>query len=198
MKQGKSPVSEYVASFEALSKYGLEFISTSYKKNMKFVSGLKKYLKKSLMLQLKLSFEELVDSALHLEAIEKECDSGDDVEVRKNPNKKKFPFHKQGFFPSKKKKPIESGSNSQSAGTPSIRKCFNCGSPDHMIRACLKPLFCRYCKNEGHHVSSCPTVPANAKSGKLYVDKASGGSSQPRGNSPSILDGIIMFCDHSI
>ena len=58
LKQGKSSVSEYVASFEALSQYGLEFISTSYKKNLKFVSGLKKYLKKSLLLQLKLSFEE--------------------------------------------------------------------------------------------------------------------------------------------
>ena len=92
LKKGKSSVSDYVSSFEALSKYGLEYISTPYKKNLKFVSGLKKYLKKSLMLQLKLSFEELVDSALHLEAVEKEIDSGDDVEVRKNPNKKQFPF----------------------------------------------------------------------------------------------------------
>ena len=104
LKQGESSVSEYVASFEALSKYGLEFISTSYKKNLKFVSGLKKYLKKSLLLQLKLSFEELVDSALHLETVEKECDSDVDVEVSKNPNKKRFPFHRPNSSSNKKKK----------------------------------------------------------------------------------------------
>ena len=69
-----------------MSKYGLEYISTSYKKNLKFVFGLKKYLKKSLMLQLKISFEELVDVALHLEAVEKEHDSSDKVEGPKIPN----------------------------------------------------------------------------------------------------------------
>ena len=100
---------------------------------MKFVSGLKKYLKKSLLLHLKLSFEDLVDSALHLETIEKECDSGDDVEVSKNPNKKLFLFQKSRSFPSKKKKTGSSNSQPQSARTPFIRKYFNCGSPDHMI-----------------------------------------------------------------
>ena len=157
--------------------YGLEFISTSYKKNLKFVSGLKKYLKKSLLLQLKLSFKELVDSALHLETVEKECDSGDDVEVSRNSNKRQFPFQKSRSFPSKKKKTGSSNSQPQSVGTPFIRKCFNCGSPDHMIRACPKPLFCRYCKKEGHHVSTCPTVPAVAMSSKLYAAKASEGPS---------------------
>ena len=106
LKQGESSVSEYVASFEALSKYGLEFISTSYKKNLKFVSGLKKYLKKSLLLQLKLSFEELVDSALHLETVEKECDSGNEVEVRKNPDKKQSPLDEREFSLPRKKSPL--------------------------------------------------------------------------------------------
>lgn len=197
LKQGKSSVSEYVASFEALSKYGLEFISTSYKKNLKFVSGLKKYLKKSLLLQLKLSFEELVDSALHLETIEKECDSDVDVEVSKNPNKRPFPIQKKPF-PSKKKKTGGPSSQPQSSGTPFVRKCFNCGSPDHIIRACPKPLFCRYCKREGHRSSTCPIAPNNSSSGKLNVANASGGPSQSKGISPSILEGSILFYDHSI
>ena len=64
MKQGKSSVSDYVASFEALSKYRVEFINTPRKKNLRFVEGLKKYLKNVLLLQLNLPFEELVDSAI--------------------------------------------------------------------------------------------------------------------------------------
>jgi len=63
-----------------------------YKKNQKFVSRLKKYLKKSSMLHLKLPFEELVDSALHLEAVEKGKDSDEEIEVCTNSNKKRFPF----------------------------------------------------------------------------------------------------------
>lgn len=74
------------------------------KKNLKLVSGFKKYLKKSLMLQLKVSFDELVNSALHLEAVEKEKDSSNEVEVRKNPYKKKFPFRRSKPFPPTMKK----------------------------------------------------------------------------------------------
>ena len=84
LKQGKSSVSDYVSSFEALSKYGLEFIATPYKRNLKFVEGLKKYLKRHLMLQLELSFEKLVDAALHLESVEMEH-SDDDRGGSKNP-----------------------------------------------------------------------------------------------------------------
>ena len=149
------------------------------------------------MLQLKLSFEELVDSALHLGTVEKECDSDFDVEVSKNPNKKPFPFQKKSF-PSKKKKTGGSSSQPQSSGTPFVRKCFNCGSSDHIIRACSNPLFCRYCKKEGHHVSTCPTVSAVAKSSKLYAAKNSEGPAQPKGISPSILEGSFLFHDHSI
>lgn len=57
-----------------------------------------KSLKKSLMLQLKLSFEELVDLVLHLKAVKKERENGNEIEVRKNPNKKKFQFHRSKSF----------------------------------------------------------------------------------------------------
>ncbi|MCC5402515.1 hypothetical protein, partial [Staphylococcus aureus] len=43
-----------------------------------------------------------------------------------------------------------------------------------------------------------PTVPGGAKSGKLNAAKASEGPSQPKGISPSILGGSILFRDHSI
>ena len=136
LKQGKSSVSDYVSSFESLSKYGLEFIGTPYKKNLKFVFGHKKYLKKSLMLQLKLSFEELVDSALHLEAVEKERDSSDEAEVRKNPHKMTFPFQRSQSFPPRKKEKQDGSSFHPYASPSSIRvlACFNCGSRDHLAR----------------------------------------------------------------
>ena len=168
LKQGKSSVSDYVASFNALSKYGVEFINTPRKKNLRFVDGLKKYLKKVLLLQLKLSFEELVDSALCLEAVEKERDSGDNVEVSKNPNKKRFPFHKPNSSNHKKKK--QATSSSQPSSAPSVQRvCYNCGSLDHFLHSCPKPRICRYCKKEGHRVSDCPIASKGFKSGKLNV-----------------------------
>ena len=106
LKRNGRPVLDYVSNFEALSKYVLEHVSTPYKNDLKFVNGLKKYLKRPLLLQLDRSFKKLVDVALHLEAVEKEMDSNDDVGVRKNHGKKKFSSHNAKSFPNKKKKTV--------------------------------------------------------------------------------------------
>ena len=50
--QGESSMTDYVASFESLSKYGVEYINTPLKKNHRFVYGLNKNLKKPLHLKL--------------------------------------------------------------------------------------------------------------------------------------------------
>ena len=50
-------MTDYVASFEPLSKYGVEYINTPLKKNQRFVYGLKKSLKKPLLLKLEVSFD---------------------------------------------------------------------------------------------------------------------------------------------
>ena len=75
--QGESSVAEYVACFESLSKYGVEYINTPLKKNQRFVYGLNKNLKKPLLLKLEVSFDQLIDIALRLE----EADREGDVEV---------------------------------------------------------------------------------------------------------------------
>ena len=48
--QGESSVADYVASFESLSKYGVQYINTPLKKNQRFVYCLNKNLKKPLLL----------------------------------------------------------------------------------------------------------------------------------------------------
>ena len=184
-----------------MSKYGLEFIATPYKRNLKFVEGLKKYLKRQLMLQLELSFEKLVDAALHLESVEMEH-SDDGGVGSTNPTKKRFPPGKSGSsFQHKKKKAISSSSQPQTqsqtpaqpSGTRPPKKCFNCGSPDHFIRECPKPLYCTFCKKEGHRISACPIAPASAKPGRLNAAKAPTTSAQPKGTHPSVLEGSILF-----
>ena len=69
-----------------------------------------------------------------------------------NPAKKRFPPGKSGSFLAQKKKKkaissssqpqIQPQSQSQPSGTRPPRKCFNCDSPDHMIKECPKPLSC--------------------------------------------------------
>src|SRR5574338_803815 len=101
--QSESSVTDYVASFESLSKYGVEYINTTLKKNHRFVYGLNKNLKKPLLLKLEVSFDQLVDIALRLE----EADRESDVEVvgsKPNFNNKKRPNRFKGPYPSKKGK----------------------------------------------------------------------------------------------
>lgn len=70
LKQGSSSVFEYVATFVSLSKYGLELIRTPLHKNQKFVDMLRKHLRKTLLTQLEVSFEKLVDTTLKLKEIQ--------------------------------------------------------------------------------------------------------------------------------
>ena len=150
-------MTDYVASFESLSKYGVENINTTLKKNQRFVYGLNKNLKKPLLLKLEVSFDQLIDIALRL----KEADNEGDVEV----------VRAQQNFNNNSKRPIKfKGSNSNKKGkqqtpvaktpTSSRGRCYNCGSTDHHVRECPKPLFCRYCKGSGHLLSSCPKLPS--------------------------------------
>ena len=108
-----------------------------------------------------------------------------------------FQFHKPNSSNKKKKK--QATSSSQPSSAPSNqRACYNCGSLDHLLRSCPKSRICRYFKKEGHWVSDCPIAPKGFKSGKLNVAKASGDSSQPKGITPSVLEGFILFHGRSI
>ncbi len=113
--QGESSMTDYVASFESLSKYGVGYINTPLKKNQRFVYGLNKNLKKPLLLKLEVSFDQLVDIALRLEEADKESD----VEVvgsKPNFNSKKRPSKFKGPYPIKKGKQATSVAKTSSFG----------------------------------------------------------------------------------
>ena len=163
--QGESSVTDYVASFESLSKYGFEYINTPLKKNQRFVYGLNRNLKKPLLLKLEVSFDQLIDIALRLE----EADRESDVEVVGSKpsfnNNKKRPSKFKGPYPNKKGRqatPVEKTFSSTQG------KCYNCGSKDHYANKCPKSLSCRYCKVPGHVISSCPKLQGK-KEGNLNV-----------------------------
>src|SRR5574338_1664981 len=183
--QGESSMTDYVASFESISKYGVEYINTSLKKNHRFVYGLNKNLKKPLLLKLEVSFDQLDDIALRLEEVDKESD----VEVKQNINKKS-PFK---FKPNPNKKGKQATSVAKTP-TSSRGEYYNCGSKDHYANKCPKPLTCRYCKSSGHTISSCPKLQSK-KEGKLNFVQALTNTSLGQGISHSILDGIIIFHD---
>lgn len=191
--QGEASVTDYVASFEYLSKYGVEYISTPLKKNQRFVYGLNKNLKKPLLLKLEVPFDQLIDIALHLE----EADRENDVEVvgsKPNFNNRKRPNKFKGPYPSKKGKQATPAAKTFSS---TEGKCFNCGSRDHFTNKCSKPRTCCYCKSPDHYLSSCPKLQ-NRKEGKLNVAQAPGNTSRGQGIYHSILDVIIIFRDQPI
>src|SRR5574338_648092 len=115
--QGESTMTDYVTSFQSLSKYGVEYINTPLNKNQRFVYGLNKNLKNPLLLKLEVSFDQLVDIALRLE----EADKDSDVEAKPNINKKR-PFK---FKPNSNKKGKQA---TPVANTPTSRRgeCYNC------------------------------------------------------------------------
>ena len=150
--QGESSVAEYVAYFESLSKYGIDYINTPLKKNQRFIYGLNKNLKKPLLLKLNVPFDELVDIALRLEEADRESAS----EVGTSNKRHSFIKFKSPNS-SKKGKPTTSVATTS---TPTRGMCYNCGSRDHYSNSCPQPLFCRYCKSSGHLLSSCPVRPS--------------------------------------
>ena len=124
-------MTDYVASFESLSKYGVEYINTPMKKNQRFVYGLNKNLKKQLLLKLEVSFDQLIDIALRLE----EADNEGDVEVVRA--KQNFNNNMKGPIKFKGPNPIKKGKQQTPLAKSPISsrgRCYNCGSTDHYAK----------------------------------------------------------------
>ena len=69
LKQNGRAVSEYIAEFDNLSKYGLSLIDTTEKKNEKFITGLDQYLGERLINHIDETFESIVGKALRSESL---------------------------------------------------------------------------------------------------------------------------------
>ena len=96
LKQRDMTVQEYVNTFNSLSKYGPDLVNTPFKKNQKFVDGLRRKLKEQLLTQLRSTFDEIVDLAMRYEDLYRERDDAP-------PNRQNFvPKRKAPFFPKKK------------------------------------------------------------------------------------------------
>ena len=69
LKQNGRAVSDYIAEFNTLSKYGLSLIDTPEKKNEKFITGLDGYLRERLINHIDETFESIVGKALRSESL---------------------------------------------------------------------------------------------------------------------------------
>ena len=69
LKQSGRAVSDYIAEFDTLSKYGLSLIDTPEKKNEKFITGLDGYLGERLINHIDETFESIVGKALRSESL---------------------------------------------------------------------------------------------------------------------------------
>ena len=69
LRQNCKVVSEYIAEFDTLSKYGLSLIDTPEKKNEKFITGLDQYLGERLINRIDETFESIVGKALRSESL---------------------------------------------------------------------------------------------------------------------------------
>merc|ERR1711890_122866 len=69
LKQNGRAVSDYIAEFDTLSKYGLSLIDTPEKKNEKFITGLDGYLGERLINHIDETFESIVGKAFRSESL---------------------------------------------------------------------------------------------------------------------------------
>ena len=141
---------------------------------------------RELVFQFRVPIEKLIDSALLRGATEESHEKSDGLVACTNQPKKRVPFQHPRSLPSKKKK--HAGSSSQSQASPQAKPflCFNCRSPDHLVRNCPNPRRCNYCKAEGHWIASCPRKNRGSRPGNLNI-AASSDASQPEGTSSFIF-----------
>ena len=151
-------MSEYIAEFDTLSKYGLSLIDTIEKKNEKFITGLDQYLGERLINHIDETFELIVGKALRSKSLypkpkievvvtstERPKPQASGGGKNNSQNKRKQNQTKDGY--KKSKKDVECFSCGKKGhyakefrAKPADRKCFNCGQVGHHKDKCPQPL----------------------------------------------------------
>ena len=160
LKQGDMSVKEYVNKFNQLARFGLDMVSTTQKKALRFARGLNEPLQELAMSHVPMgaTFESLVDMAL---LNEENKSAKQEVKVNESQNKKTGPKKEM------QKKEEKSEDKKE-------KKCFTCGSSTHLNKDCRKRKgTCFNCGEMGHFTRDCPKKKGTTSEGTVNTRMAS-------------------------
>ncbi|XP_058195949.1 uncharacterized protein LOC131312301 [Rhododendron vialii] len=202
LRQNGMTVPEYEARFAKLSKYAPDLVNTEEKRCQRFRKGLSLKVATRLTTYEQEEYARLVEMARR---VGKDIqDYNDSRESYKKSKTEGAAFGKSGGGTSKGrgqksqvtrtqdfgksqggstgwwKGKAEQGPSRQtvSGATTMTRRCFNCGSTDHLMRDCLnttKGFRCFTCGEVGHMAVQCPRVQAPVASSVGSVQGGKGG-----------------------
>ena len=144
LKQNGRAVSDYIAEFDTLSKYGLSLIDTPEKKNEKFITGLDGYLGERLINHIDETFESIVGKALRSESLYPK--SKVDVAIA-SVEESKPQASGGGKKESRNKRKQDQTKGGQKKKDKKDIECFSCGKKGHYARDCQENPRERKCFN---------------------------------------------------
>lgn len=124
LKKNGRAVSEYIAEFDTLSKYGWSLIDSVEKKNEKFITGLDGYLGERLIHHIDETFESIVGKALRSEGLYPKSKTDVAIASTEEPKPHAGGEGKNNSHNKRKQNPTKDGQNKKNKKDG---ECFSCG-----------------------------------------------------------------------
>jgi hypothetical protein len=176
LKQGGMTIGEYAAKFESLAKY-FRFFQDRIDEDWlceRFEGGLRLSIKESVLpLEIR-QFQPLVEKCRKVEKMKEsginKSNTGEQSRWKhsspgwnqkgKQPQRKPYSRPSGNNHDQQPYRPIASavgGGQVNRQPQDYVRKCFKCGSPDHLANVCpVRGLICYQCVKPGHMAKDCP------------------------------------------